>query len=156
MCNACWLHIKTPSMWTRNAYNENCYFITMHGKMRYEMNKNSQITNNYEMNKNNSQIVHSLLFQHRMLFQKCKVVLQRVRGVPWGILTNCLLHYESASTLAQVMAWCLAAPSHYLIQCWLIISKIPKYIFNVFFEIIIGLSFSAHCPLQDVAVISNV
>ena len=28
------------------------------------------------------------------------------------------------STLAQVMAWCLTAPSHYLNQCWLIISKV--------------------------------
>ena len=27
------------------------------------------------------------------------------------------------STLAQVMAWCLTTPSHYLNQCWLIISK---------------------------------
>ena len=28
------------------------------------------------------------------------------------------------STLAQVMAWCLTAPSHYRNQCWLIISKV--------------------------------
>ena len=28
------------------------------------------------------------------------------------------------STLAQVMACCLMAPSHYLNQCWLIISKV--------------------------------
>ena len=27
------------------------------------------------------------------------------------------------STLVQVMAWCLMAPSHYLNQCWLIISN---------------------------------
>ena len=30
----------------------------------------------------------------------------------------------SGSTLAQVMACCLMAPSHYLSQCWLIISNI--------------------------------
>ena len=29
----------------------------------------------------------------------------------------------SGSTLAQVMAWCLKAPSHYLTQYWFIISK---------------------------------
>ena len=29
--------------------------------------------------------------------------------------------YRSWSTLAQVMAWCCQAPSHYLNQCWLII-----------------------------------
>ena len=28
------------------------------------------------------------------------------------------------STLAQVMAYCLTAPSHYLNQCWLVISKV--------------------------------
>ena len=31
---------------------------------------------------------------------------------------------RSGSTLAQVMAWCLTAPSHYLNQCWLIVSEI--------------------------------
>ena len=31
----------------------------------------------------------------------------------------------SRSTLVQVMAWCLTAPSHYLNQSWLIISKVP-------------------------------
>ena len=30
----------------------------------------------------------------------------------------------AVSTLAQVMAWCLTAPSHYLNQCWLIFSKV--------------------------------
>ena len=28
--------------------------------------------------------------------------------------------HKALSTLAQVMAWCLASPSHYLNQCWLI------------------------------------
>ena len=31
---------------------------------------------------------------------------------------------RTGSTLAQVMAWCLTAPSHYLNQCWLIITKV--------------------------------
>ena len=31
----------------------------------------------------------------------------------------------SGSTLAQVMACCLTAPSHYLNQCWVTISKVP-------------------------------
>ena len=31
---------------------------------------------------------------------------------------------KSGSTLAQVMACCLTAPSHYLNQCWLIISEV--------------------------------
>ena len=33
----------------------------------------------------------------------------------------------SGSTLAQVMACCLTAPSHYLNQCWLIFSQVPWY-----------------------------
>ena len=33
--------------------------------------------------------------------------------------------HKSGSLLAQVMACCLTAPSHYLNQCWLIISKVP-------------------------------
>ena len=32
--------------------------------------------------------------------------------------------WRSGSTLVQVMACCLTAPSHYLNQCWLIISKV--------------------------------
>ena len=32
--------------------------------------------------------------------------------------------HRSGSTLAQVMACCLTAPSHYLNQCWLIISRV--------------------------------
>ena len=32
--------------------------------------------------------------------------------------------WRSWSTVAQVMACCLTAPSHYLNQCWLIISKV--------------------------------
>ena len=32
--------------------------------------------------------------------------------------------HGTRSTLAQVMACCLMAPSHYLNQCWLIISKV--------------------------------
>ena len=35
--------------------------------------------------------------------------------------------YRSGSTLAQVMACCLTAPSHYLNQCWLIISDVLWY-----------------------------
>ena len=33
----------------------------------------------------------------------------------------------SRSTLAQVMAWCLTAPSHYPNQCWLIIIEVQWY-----------------------------
>ena len=38
--------------------------------------------------------------------------------------TDATWRHRSGSTLAQVMACCLTAPSHYLLPCWLIISKV--------------------------------
>ena len=35
-----------------------------------------------------------------------------------------ILRHKTGSTLARVMVCCLAAPSHYLNQCWLIIRKV--------------------------------
>ena len=37
---------------------------------------------------------------------------------------DAIWQHRSGSTLAQVMACCLTAPSRYLNQCWLIISKV--------------------------------
>ena len=34
--------------------------------------------------------------------------------------SNAMWRPKSGSTLAEVMAWCLTAPSHYLNRCWLI------------------------------------
>ena len=39
---------------------------------------------------------------------------------PWP--GDAILQHRSGSTLTQVMACCLTAPSHYLNQCWLVIS----------------------------------
>ena len=39
-------------------------------------------------------------------------------------LSDAIRPQGTESTLAQVMACCLTAPSHYLNQCWLIISKV--------------------------------
>ena len=46
------------------------------------------------------------------------------------VLTHCGLvtpygTMRTRSVLAQVMAYCLTAPSHYLNQCWLIIGEVP-------------------------------
>ena len=38
--------------------------------------------------------------------------------------SDAIWRHRSGSTLAQVMACCLTAPSHYLNQCWLIISEV--------------------------------
>ena len=51
-------------------------------------------------------------------------------SVLWSVVLNSLwpsdtiCRQRSGSTLAQVMACCLTAPSHYLNQCWLIISEV--------------------------------
>ena len=37
---------------------------------------------------------------------------------------DAICQHRSGSTLAQVMAWCLMASSHYLSQCWLFISEV--------------------------------
>ena len=41
----------------------------------------------------------------------------------WGLVTP-IWRWRSWSALVKIMACCLAAPSHYLNQCWLIISKV--------------------------------
>ena len=38
--------------------------------------------------------------------------------------SDAIWRWRSWSTLVQVMACCLTAPSHYLNQCWLVISKV--------------------------------
>ena len=43
------------------------------------------------------------------------------RDAIWG------QRWRSGSTLAQLMAWCLMAPSHYLNQCWLIGSMVQAH-----------------------------
>ena len=43
--------------------------------------------------------------------------------------SDTIWRHKSGSTLDQVMAWCLMAPSHYLNQCWLIISKVQWHSF---------------------------
>ena len=47
------------------------------------------------------------------------LILTRSAPPPRAIFTN-----RSGSTLTQVMACCQMAPSHYLNQCWLLISEV--------------------------------
>ena len=51
----------------------------------------------------------------------------RQQGVNSLWPSDVIWRHRSGSTLAQVMACCLTAPSHYLNQCWLIISKIQLH-----------------------------
>ena len=60
----------------------------------------------------------------------CQIVCRRLPDDQTMICINSLWHRDAIrrqgtkSTLAQVMACCLTASSHYLNQCWLIISKV--------------------------------
>ena len=38
--------------------------------------------------------------------------------------SDAIWRHRSGPTLAQIMAWCLTAPSHYLSQCYLIANKV--------------------------------
>ena len=52
-------------------------------------------------------------------------------GALWWLKSLCpndaIWRHRSGSTWARVMACCLTAPSHYLKQCWFIISKIQLH-----------------------------
>ena len=48
--------------------------------------------------------------------------------------------HRSGSTLAQIMTCCLTAPSHYLNQCWLIISEVFLHSPGAFLQEIITIS----------------
>ena len=41
---------------------------------------------------------------------------------------DAILQHGYKSTLAQVLVCCLTAPSHYLNQCWIVISEIPWHL----------------------------
>ena len=55
----------------------------------------------------------ALFHEHGLIHWHAEVILTH-----WGLM-------RSWSTLVQVMARCLTAPSHYLNQCWLIIDEGP-------------------------------
>ena len=41
---------------------------------------------------------------------------------------DAIWRHRSGSTLAQVMVWCLTAPSHYLNHCWSIIREVQRHL----------------------------
>ena len=59
-----------------------------------------------------------------MLFTSGTIYLQHVFGFNSLWPSDVIWPHKSGSTLAQVMACYLMAPSHYLNQCWLIISAV--------------------------------
>ena len=72
-------------------------------------------------------------FKHILVTDTCDILSISceigMRWMPQNLInslwpSDTTWHHGSASTLAQVMACCLMAPSHHLNQCWLIISKV--------------------------------
>ena len=64
--------------------------------------------------------------------KKKKVILLIARWKGWMRInslrpSDAIWRHRSGSTLAQIMACCLTAPSHYLNQCWLIINKVQLH-----------------------------
>ena len=80
----------------------------------------------------NSPILHGQSLTHCNLFTQTKNHAWHTQ-VSWRGWLNSLWprdviwRHRSGSTLVQVMACCLTAPSHYLNQCWLIISKVQRH-----------------------------
>ena len=52
----------------------------------------------------------------------CSIIVRQWVNSLWP--SDAIWQQRPGSTLAQVMACCLTAPSHYLNQCWLIISGV--------------------------------
>ena len=48
----------------------------------------------------------------------------------WFWPSDAIWYHSTGSTWGQVMAWCMMAPSHYLIPCWLIINMILRKVFQ--------------------------
>ena len=59
----------------------------------------------------------------------CFTSLWRIITLPWWVEplwpSDAIWRRIFKSTLARVTACCLTAPSHYLKQCWLLISEVP-------------------------------
>ena len=57
-------------------------------------------------------------------------LLATLKKFNWLWPNDAIWRQRSGSTLAQVMACCLTAPSHYLNQCWFTISKVYWHSFE--------------------------
>ena len=71
-----------------------------------------------------SKLQYALKIWHSFVVRR--LVIQSVFSARVNSLwpSDAIWRQGSGSTLAQVMACCLTAPSHYLNQCWLIISEV--------------------------------
>ena len=97
-------------------YLNQCWFIvnwTLSNKIQRYLNQNTKVFFHWNASEN---VV-------------CEMAAFRPGGDKWP--SDAIWRHRSRSTLAQVMACCLTAPSHYLNQCWLIISKFLWYSLDI-------------------------
>ena len=98
-----------PHVWMKYLYH--------HKENHWLLSPNSELWNDYITN-NNLQITQSMASQN---MQNITMAIHSL----WP--SDAIWRQRSRSTLAQIMACCLTAPSHYLNQCWLIISEVQRH-----------------------------
>ena len=86
---------------------------TLRNKHRWNINQNTNIS----IHKNASEII---------VCEMSSILSRGDESTHCGLVTS-YGDTGSRSTLAQVMACCLMAPSHYLNQCWLMISEVLSH-----------------------------
>ena len=68
---------------------------------------------------NKTELYTTLCYTRQTCFTEFQRILTHTTGAIWW--------WRYWSTLTQVMACCLTAPSHYLNQCWLIIKGVHRH-----------------------------
>ena len=109
MCQMNWVSIGSAS----SHYLNQCWLIvnwTLRNKLQWNSNQNTIL------------FIHANEFEN-VVYEMAAILFRR-RWVDSLGPSDTIWHWRSWSTLVQLMACCLTAPSHYLNQCWLIISKV--------------------------------
>ena len=108
-----WL-VLLSSWWLRQCMKNHTYICTMHGNSR----KSSKIQSYTYLAVT---IVKLRNFTSEIGLRNIQLIHILVNSL-WR--SDAIWRQRSGSTLARVMACCLTTPSHYLNQCWLIISEV--------------------------------
>ena len=69
-------------------------------------------------------VIHMIVANFLMLISQWSLLHKHAYNIDSLRPSDAIWWHRSRSTLAQVMACCLMAPSHYRNQCWLIFSKV--------------------------------
>ena len=101
---------------------------TLRNKLQWNFNQNTKLFIDENASENIVCKMAAILSRERWVNNSCHQIRCYIMWIIMDFNSlrpgDAIWRHRSGSTLAQVMAWCLAAPSHYLNQCWLIISKV--------------------------------